>query len=121
MFYKNQQIKKGYLEFKNVTFSFHGAEAPAISNISFSSKPGETTAIIGGTGSGKSTLINLIPRFYDIQSGQILLDDIDIKEMKQSDLRGKIGYVPQKAVLFSGTIKENLLFGKNEATEAECG
>lgn len=110
---------RGYVEFKNVTFSYPGAEKPAIENISFSAKPGETTAIIGGTGSGKSTLISLIPRFYDIQSGSILVDGVDVREMSQENLRSKIGFVPQKAVLFTGTIAENIRYGKEDATDEE--
>ncbi|MGV8982957.1 ABC transporter ATP-binding protein [Clostridium sp.] len=111
--------QSGYVEFKDVTFSYIGADQPAISNISFSAKPGETTAIIGGTGSGKSTLINLIPRFYDATSGQILVDGVDVREMSQEALRSKIGFVPQNTVLFSGTIAENIKYGKNDATTQE--
>lgn len=111
--------KKGFVEFQDVTFSFPGAEQPAIRNITFSAKPGETTAIIGGTGSGKSTLINLLPRFYDIDSGAILVDGVDVREMSQQKLREKIGYVPQKAVLFTGTIADNIRYGKEDATEEE--
>jgi ATP-binding cassette subfamily B protein len=112
-------VERGYVEFKDVTFSYPGAEEPAISNISFSVKPGETTAIIGGTGSGKSTLINLIPRFYDVKSGSILVDGVDIREITQESLRKKIGFVPQKAVLFTGTIGENIRYGKEGATDEE--
>lgn len=108
---------KGYVEFKNVTFSYHGAEEPALKNISFSAKPGEVTAIIGSTGAGKSTLINLIPRFYDIESGSILVDGVDVRDISQENLRNKIGFVPQKAVLFSGTISENIRFGNDNATD----
>ncbi len=104
------------LEFKDVVFSYPGAENPALKNISFKSKSGETTAIIGSTGSGKSTLVNLIPRFYDIQSGSIEIDGINIKNITQEDLRCEIGFVPQKATLFSGTITENLQYGKQDAT-----
>ncbi|MCM8712095.1 ABC transporter ATP-binding protein/permease [Clostridium sp. SYSU_GA19001] len=111
--------ERGYVEFRNVTFSYPGAEQPAIENISFSAKPGETTAIIGGTGSGKSTLISLIPRFYDIQSGSILVDGVDVREMTQENLRSKIGFVPQKAVLFTGTIADNIRYGKEEASDEE--
>lgn len=110
---------RGYIEFKDVTFSYHGAEEPALKNISFSAKPGEVTAIIGSTGSGKSTLVNLIPRFYDIDSGSILVDGVDVREMTQETLRKKIGFVPQKAILFSGTIAENIRFGKEDATDEE--
>jgi ATP-binding cassette subfamily B protein len=116
---KNADDKKGFVEFNNVTFSYPGAEKPVISNISFKAKPGETVAVIGGTGSGKSTLINLIPRFYDIQSGSILVDGVDIKEMSQESLRAKIGFVPQKTVLFTGTISENIRYGKEDATDDE--
>lgn len=116
---KKSNSERGYVEFKDVSFSYHGAEQPAISNISFSAKPGEITAIIGGTGSGKSTLINLIPRFYDVESGKVLVDGVDIREMSQEDLRSKIGFVPQKAVLFSGTITENIKYGNDNATEEE--
>ena len=111
--------KKGYIEFKDVTFNYPGAEKPALSNISFSAKPGETTAIIGGTGSGKSTLISLIPRFYDVSGGSILVNGIDIREMTQEDLRVKVGFVPQKAVLFSGTITDNIRYGKENASDEE--
>lgn len=116
---KKADSKKGYVEFKNVTFSYPGAEQPAISNISFSANPGEVTAIIGGTGSGKSTLINLIPRFYDVDSGSVLVDGVDVSEIAQKELRAKIGYVPQQAVLFTGTITENIKYGKEDATDDE--
>ncbi|KOA18086.1 putative ABC transporter ATP-binding protein [Clostridium homopropionicum DSM 5847] len=116
---KDSFIGKGYVEFKDVTFSYPGAEEPALRNISFSAKPGEVTAIIGSTGAGKSTLINLIPRFYDIDSGSILVDGIDVREISQENLRNKIGFVPQKAVLFSGTITENIRFGNKDATDEE--
>ena len=111
--------KKGYVEFKDVSFRYPGAEEDVLSHITFTAKPGETTAFIGSTGSGKSTLINLIPRFYDVTSGQILIDGTDIREVSQKELREKIGYVPQKGVLFSGTIESNLKYGKKEATEEE--
>ncbi len=111
--------QSGYVEFKDVTFSYPGADQAAISNITFSARPGETTAIIGGTGSGKSTLINLIPRFYDATSGQILVDGVDVREMSQEALRSKIGFVPQNTVLFSGTIAENIKYGKDNATIEE--
>jgi ATP-binding cassette subfamily B protein len=112
---------KGWLEFQDVTFSYPGAEEPALAHVSFSARPGQTTAIIGGTGAGKSTLVNLIPRFYDIDSGHILVDSVDIRELSQEDLRSKIGFVPQKAVLFSGTIAENIRYGKGDATDEEIG
>ncbi|GGH32363.1 ABC transporter ATP-binding protein [Paenibacillus segetis] len=110
---------KGYVEFDNVTFSYPGAEQPAIQDISFSAKPGEVTAIIGGTGSGKSTLISLIPRFYEVDSGRVLVDGVDVRDMSQEELRKKIGLVPQKAVLFTGTINENIRYGKEDATDEE--
>lgn len=109
----------GYVEFKDVTFRYHGAEMPAVSHISFSAKPGETTAIIGGTGSGKSTILNLIPRFYDPEEGAVLVDGVDARSLTQEELRAKIGYVPQKAVLFTGTISENMRYGKSDATDEE--
>ena len=111
--------KKGLLEFKNVSFKYPNAEECVIENISFTAKPGETTAIIGSTGSGKSTLINLIPRFYDVTEGEILVDGVDIREVSQKQLRDKLGYVPQKGVLFSGTIESNLKYGNNNATKEE--
>ncbi len=110
---------RGYVEFQDVTFSYPGAEEPALSHISFSAAPGEVTAIIGGTGAGKSSLISLIPRFYDVDSGRVLLDDVDVREMSQAYMRTKIGFVPQKTVLFSGTIAENIRYGKEGATDEE--
>ncbi len=101
---------KGYVEFNDVTFTYPGADEPVLHNISFKAKPGETTAIIGSTGSGKSSLINLIPRFYDATEGSITVDGCDIKDVSLEELRGKIGYVPQKGMLFSGTIKSNIAF-----------
>jgi len=114
-----EPTQRGYLEFRNVTFSYPGAEQPAVQNISFQAGPGETTAIIGGTGSGKSTLLNLIMRFYDVDSGSILVGGVDVREMKQADLRAKIGFVPQQAVLFTGTVADNIRYGKEDATDAE--
>lgn len=111
--------ESGYVEFRNVTFRYHGAEMPAVSNISFSAKPGETTAIIGGTGSGKSTLVNMIPRFYDPEEGAVLVDGVDVRRMTQEGLRAKIGFVPQKAILFTGSISENLRYGKPDADDGE--
>ncbi|MDU1532424.1 MAG: multidrug efflux ABC transporter subunit EfrA [Enterococcus faecalis] len=111
---------KGYLEFKNVTFAYPGhAESPVIRNVSFKASPGETVAFIGSTGSGKSTLIQLIPRFYDVSEGEILIDGVNVKEYKLSALRNKIGYIPQKALLFTGTIAVNLRYGKEDATLEE--
>ncbi len=107
------------LEFKGVYFCYPGAEASVLSEISFTAKAGETTAIIGGTGSGKSTLVNLIPRYYDVSYGSILLNGVDIRYMSTDALHNRIGFVPQKAFLFSGTIADNLLFGKPDATEKE--
>jgi ATP-binding cassette subfamily B protein len=109
----------GHVEFQNVTFSYPGAEEPALSNISFRAGPGEVTAIIGGTGSGKSTLVNLIPRFYDVDEGRVLVDGRDVREMSQEALRAKIGFVPQQARLFSGSITENIRFGKRDASSDE--
>jgi len=110
----SEEGKRGYLEFKEVSFYYQGAEEPVIEKISFRAKPGEVTAIIGGTGSGKSTLVNLIPRFYEVTSGHILVDGVDIRELTQEKLRAKIGLVPQKAVLFTGTVAENISFGTND-------
>ncbi|OEF97450.1 ABC transporter ATP-binding protein [Desulfuribacillus alkaliarsenatis] len=107
------------LEFRNVTFHYEGAEKPALDNISFQAKAGETIAIIGSTGAGKSTLVQLILRYYDIDIGKIMVGDTDIRDVKIKDLRNKIGYVPQKASLFSGTIAENVRFGKDDATDTE--
>ncbi|PCD08238.1 multidrug ABC transporter ATP-binding protein [Peribacillus simplex] len=109
----------GTLEFEHVTFSYPGAEEPALSDISFSANPGEITAIIGGTGSGKTTLVNLIPRFYDISSGTIRVNGVDIRKSSQDEIRSKIGFVPQKVSLFTGTISENIRFGKQTATQDE--
>ncbi|CAH8767644.1 ABC transporter ATP-binding protein [Paenibacillus dendritiformis] len=111
--------KRAHIQFDNVTFSYPGAEMPALSNISFETGPGEMTAIIGGTGAGKSTLISLIPRFYDIESGSIRVNGVDVREWKQEELREKIGLVPQKAVLFTGTVADNIRYGKEDATGEE--
>lgn len=112
-------IEVGSIEFKNVSFSYPGAEEPVLRNITFAAQPGETTAIIGSTGCGKTTLINLIPRFYDVTGGQVLVDGIDVRTLRQSELREKIGYVPQKGSLFSGTVDSNIKFGKLDATQEE--
>jgi ATP-binding cassette subfamily B multidrug efflux pump len=110
---------RGRIQFTDVSFAYPGAEKPALCEVSFSAEPGEVTAIIGSTGSGKSTLIHLIPRFYDVDSGSILVDGVDIRELSQEYLRAKIGLVPQKALLFAGTIGENIRYGKEDATEQE--
>ena len=109
----------GELEFRDVEFRYPGAEDAVLCNVSFSARPGQTTAIVGSTGSGKSTLINLIPRFYDVTGGQVLVDGVDIREMRQADLWDKIGFIPQKAFLFTGTIASNLRYGKETATDDE--
>ena len=114
-----QPSLKGVVEFKNVAFGYEGAEEHAISNISFKANPGEITAIIGGTGSGKSTLLNMIPSFYDAAEGEVLVDGVNVREMNQALLRSKIGYVPQKAILFTGTIRDNIRYGKEDATDEE--
>ena len=112
--------QKGYIEFKNVTFAYPGhTQSPVIRDVSFTASPGETVAFIGSTGSGKSTLIQLIPRFYDVSEGQVLVDGVDTREYKVSALREKIGYIPQKALLFTGTIADNLRYGKEDATMEE--
>lgn len=113
------ESKKGLVEFKNVTFKYPGANEAVLENITFSAKPGETTAFIGSTGSGKSTLINLIPRFYEVSEGSIYVDGVDIRDVNQHDLREKIGLVPQKGLLFSGTIKSNLTYGAPDSTDEE--
>ena len=110
---------RGHVEFQDVTFQYPGAEEPALSGVSFTARPGEVTAVIGGTGSGKSTLAGLIPRFYDVNGGRVLVDGVDVRELRQADLRATIGYVPQKAVLFSGTIGSNIRFGCDTATDDE--
>ena len=111
--------KKGIVEFNHVTFRYPDAEEPLLQDISFVAKPGETTAIIGSTGSGKSTVVNLIPRFYDVTSGKILVDGIDIREVTQQDLRKVIGFVPQKGVLFSGTIESNIKYSDETMSDEQ--
>ncbi|HEL2044906.1 TPA: ABC transporter ATP-binding protein [Streptococcus suis] len=111
---------RGYLEFENVTFAYPGeTESPVLHNISFKAKPGETIAFIGSTGSGKSSLVNLIPRFYDVTLGRILVDGVDVRRYNLKALRSKIGFIPQKALLFTGTIAENLKYGKLDASLSE--
>ncbi|MCR8645918.1 ABC transporter ATP-binding protein/permease [Paenibacillus sp. N1-5-1-14] len=111
--------KKGHVEFKHVHFRYHGAEEDALSDITFTAKPGQTTAIIGSTGSGKSTIASLMLRFYDVSTGQIIIDGVDVREANLKELRSKFGYVPQRGVLLSGTIASNLRYGKKDATDAE--
>ncbi|MDD3268961.1 MAG: ABC transporter ATP-binding protein [Syntrophomonadaceae bacterium] len=116
---RRAETQNGVVEFKEVSFTYPGAEQPALGNISFTALPGEITAIIGGTGSGKSTLINLIPRFYDIDRGSIRLDGVDIRELTQAELRANIALVPQKTLLFSGSIHENIRYGKLDSSNEE--
>lgn len=109
----------GQVEFKHVTFAYAGAEAPVLEDVSFTALPGQTTAIVGSTGSGKSTLISLIPRLYDVTTGEVLINGVNVKALRQEDLYRKIGYVPQKAVLFSGTVKHNLSYGAPKSDQAD--
>jgi len=110
---------EGRVQFEDVSFSYEGGEEAALSHISFEAESGETTAIIGSTGSGKSTVVNLIPRFYDVTEGRVLVDDVDVRKYPQQELRSRIGFVPQRAVLFTGTIAENIRYGKPDATDEE--
>ena len=112
-------LHRGHIEFRNVTFQYPGAEEPALTGVSFTAHPGEVTAIVGGTGSGKSTLAGLIPRFYDANDGQVLLDGVDIRNMPQAALRARIGFVPQTAVLFTGTVAANIRYGRQDASDDE--
>ena len=112
----NLKISTGLIEFKNVCFSYPGAEEDVLHNISFTAKPSQTTAFIGSTGSGKSSLINLIPRFYDATSGEVLIDGINVSTLSLHELRDNLGYVPQKGILFSGTIKSNVAYGGKNST-----
>lgn len=109
----------GRIEFRDVTFTYPQADSPVLSGINFTAEPGQTTAFIGSTGSGKSTLISMIPRFYDVSAGQVLIDGIDVRDMRLKDLYGQIGYVPQKGVLFSGTVKSNIAYGNKDADERD--
>ncbi|MET4621700.1 ATP-binding cassette subfamily B multidrug efflux pump [Arthrobacter sp. 2762] len=111
--------KKGHVEFRDVTFKYPGAEAPVLSNISFTAEPGKTLAIIGSTGAGKTTLVSLLPRLYDVASGDVLLDGVPVTELDASEITSRVSAVPQKPYLFSGTIEHNLRFGKPEATDEE--
>ena len=116
----DEKIKKeneGTVEFKNVSFSYNSAEKPVLSNISFKAEKKKVTAIIGATGSGKTTLANLIARFYDVDAGQVLFDGVDVRRLEQKELHKRLGIVPQKNFLFSGSIKDNLLYGNEDATD----
>ena len=116
---KKADRERGTLEFEDVTFYYPGSSEPALSNVSFTAKAGEMTALIGGTGSGKSTLVNLVPRFYEATSGTIRVNGVDVREAPQQEIRSKIGFVPQKSILFTGTIADNIRFGKQDASQAE--
>ena len=111
--------KKGIVEFKNVSFQYPDADEELLKNINFTAKPGQTTAIIGSTGSGKSTIVNLIPRFYDVTEGEILIDGVNVKEVTQKNLRDVIGFVPQKGVLFSGTIESNIKYSNEDMSDEQ--
>jgi len=111
--------RRGEIAFRNVTFAYPGASRPALEDVSFTAQPGTVTAIIGGTGSGKSTLVSLIPRFYDVTGGSIEVDGVDVRQMTQAELRSRIGYVPQRAVLFSGTVNDNIRMGDEAAPEEQ--
>lgn len=113
------QDGRGRIEFRDVTFTYPHADSPVLSGINFTAEPGQTTAFIGSTGSGKTTLVGLIPRFYDVTAGQVLIDGVDVRDMKLEDIYKQIGYVPQKAVLFSGTVKSNISYGAEDATEQD--
>ncbi len=115
----SSDVPRGTVEFRDVSFRFPGAEEDTLEHISFTARPGETTAFIGSTGSGKSTLVNLVPRLYDVTGGQVLVNGVDVREMTQEALRAEIGYVPQKGVLFSGTIESNLKYGCPDASDEQ--
>ena len=112
--------KKGVVEFHHVSFTYPGAEDPVLHDIDFTARPGETTAIIGSTGCGKSTVVNLIPRFYDVTEGEILVDGVDVRAYTFDALYNKLGYVTQKAVLFSGTVEDNVFFGQSAAEKTDA-
>ena len=114
-----KEDKKGYVEFKDVSFHYPDADTEVVTDISFTAKPGETTAIIGSTGSGKSTIVNLIPRFYDVTGGELLVDGVNVKDVSQNELRKRIGFVPQKGILFSGTIESNIKYGNENITDEQ--
>ena len=114
-----KEEKKGLVEFKNVSFRYPDADSEILNDIDFVAKPGETTAIIGSTGSGKSTVVNLIPRFYDVTRGELYIDGVNVKDVEQKELRRKVGFVPQKGILFSGTIESNIKYGKPEMTDEQ--
>jgi len=111
---------QGRIEFRQVTFSYPQADAPVLSGIDFVAEPGQTTAFIGSTGSGKTTLISLIPRFYDVSAGQVLIDGVDVRDLRLKDLYAQIGYVPQKGVLFSGTVESNIKYGNSLASTTDA-
>src|SRR5204862_2150840 len=111
--------ERGVVEFRDVDFGYPGAEQPVLHDISFRAEPGKTTAIVGSTGSGKSTLVNLIPRFYDATTGSVLVDGVDIRQMNREDVWARSGMIPQKAFLFGGSVRSNLRAGKEGATEDE--
>jgi ATP-binding cassette subfamily B protein len=116
---RSPSAPRGQVEFQDVTFQYPGAEEPALTGVSFTAHPGEVTAIVGGTGSGKSTLVGLIPRFYDVNGGRVLLDGVDVRDLAQSELRARIGFVPQQATLFTGTVAANIRYGRQDATDEE--
>src|SRR5262249_16103064 len=110
---------RGQVEFDHVTFSYPGAEEPALCDVSFAANARDITALIARTLAGKTTLVNLIPRFYDVDSGRVLGDGVDVRDMQQADLQSKIGFVPQRVLLFSGTIADNIRYGREDASDAE--